>query len=107
MESDRAGMDLVHKLDKLGIKGAFLNLIESYLTDRKIRVKSGQICSLDYKLTLNVPQRTLLEPILFTRYIILLIDTRPIQIEPYPWPELFTKLCEINLQRCKYHIFNF
>ena len=56
---------LVHKLYKYGIRGIPLNLIKSYLTDRKQFIKIDNITSESHSSTIGVPQGSILSPLLF------------------------------------------
>lgn len=60
---------LVNKLDALGIRGKTNEWIESFLTDRYITVRIGQITSNAQKLTFGVPQGSVLSPLLFILFI--------------------------------------
>ena len=60
---------LIKKLDHYGIRDNALNLLKSYLTNRKQFVKSGEIESCLLDVLCGVPQGSVLGPLLFILYI--------------------------------------
>ena len=59
---------LLQKLERYGIRGNILQLMKSYLLDRQQKVRLQNESS-DYgKITIGVPQGTILEPLLFILY---------------------------------------
>ena len=60
---------LVKKLDHIGIRGKMLQLLNSYLQDRKQYVKNGDVESIILHVLIGVPQGSVLGPLLFIIYI--------------------------------------
>lgn len=54
----------------VGIKGAALKLLQSYLTDRSFSVHLGEFSSNVAPLTCGVPQGSILGPLLFSLYML-------------------------------------
>ena len=60
---------LINKLDKYGIKGKAIQILESYLTDRTQTVSIGGTKSTLKEINIGVPQGSILGPLLFIIYI--------------------------------------
>ena len=60
---------LIFKLSKMGITGALLNILESFLKDRSQKVVIDGISSQSLDMSSGVPQGSVLGPILFIVYI--------------------------------------
>ena len=60
---------LLDKLEKYGVRGNSLDLIENYLSNRKQIVNLNRTYSSEQIVTCSVPQRSILGPLLFSVYI--------------------------------------
>ena len=60
---------LIFKLKRIGIEGDMINILTSFLADRKQRVTMDGICSEWTDIKAGVPQGSILGPILFLVYI--------------------------------------
>ena len=60
---------LVKKLDHIGVRGKMLQLLKSYLQDRKQYVKNGDVESIILDVLIGVPQGSVLGPLLFIIYV--------------------------------------
>ena len=60
---------LIFKLKRIGIEGAMINIITSFLANRKQRVTMDGVCSEWADVQAGVPQGSILGPILFLVYI--------------------------------------
>ena len=60
---------LLHKLKSYGVSGVAFNLIESFLTDRKIKVVLDGQSSRYYSINAGVPQGSILGPTLFLIFV--------------------------------------
>ena len=60
---------LLHKLKAYGVSGPFLDIIKSFLSDRKIRVVLDGQSSSSYSINAGVPQGSVLGPTLFLIFI--------------------------------------
>ena len=59
---------LLKKLERYGVRGHSLQWFDSYLTDRKFRVRIGNSFSDEQTLNIGIPQGSILGPILFIIY---------------------------------------
>jgi hypothetical protein len=60
---------LLHKLSALGLSGGCVNWFRSYLTNRQSQVRIGGIISSPFEVLPDVPQGSVLGPLLFNVYI--------------------------------------
>ena len=60
---------LLNKLEKCGIRGNSLDLIENYLSNREQIVNLNSAYSSEEIITCGVPQESILGPLLFSIYI--------------------------------------
>ena len=60
---------MIYRLEELGIKGNFLQLINSFLTTREISLKVNSYTHPAQKCTVGLPQGSVLSPLLFIIYI--------------------------------------
>ena len=59
---------LLKKLERYGVRGHCLQWFESYLMNRKFRVRTGKSFSVEQTLNIGIPQGSILGPILFIIY---------------------------------------
>ena len=59
---------LLNKLERYGVRGHCLQWFESYLSDRKFRVRIGKFFSNEQIVNIGIPQGSILGPILFIIY---------------------------------------
>ena len=59
---------LLKKLELYGVKGDALSLIESYLTDRIQKCQVNEVVSSEQSVTCEIPQGSILGPLLFLLY---------------------------------------
>lgn len=62
-------IQLLNKLEAIGIRGRALRVFESYLTDRRQYVKIGTEISTEQIITTGIPQGTIIAPFLFIIYV--------------------------------------
>ena len=74
---------LIHRLSSYGIRGLALDLIKSYLNDRMQSVRLNYINSNNCKVTIGVPQGTILGPLFFIVYINELLKLLPQNLISY------------------------
>lgn len=60
---------IVHKLQRLGIRGLALDLIKSFITGRKLHVKIYGYTSESYDVNQGVPQGSVLGPLIFLLFV--------------------------------------
>ena len=60
---------LLGKIHSMGIQGPLFNILQSYLTNRKQRTHVNSYVSSDHIITMDVPQGSILGPLLFILYI--------------------------------------
>ena len=60
--------------DLLGINGTHLNWIKSYIVDRQQKFQIDNACLSDIPIMYDVPQGSVLGPLLFTKYFYPLTD---------------------------------
>ena len=74
---------LIHRLRSYGVRGLALDLIISYLNDRTQSVRLKNISSNNSKVTIGVPQGTILGPLFFIVYINELLKLLPQNLISY------------------------
>ena len=61
--------ELLHKLEKMGVGGCFLQVLVDYLTNRKHYVRNGNCSSTKLIIPSGVPQGSILGPVLYCFFI--------------------------------------
>ena len=77
---------LINKLDHYGIRGHSFNWVSSYLTDRKQLVQFTWACSQPDPIVCDIPQESIVGPLLFIIYINPFAPEPPVTAHADPRP---------------------
>ncbi len=85
---------LLHKLECMGISGNLLSLIESYLSDRHLKVVINGISSDSKSINASVPKGSILGPLLFLCYVNDIVSD--LETLPYLFADDTSLFCTID-----------
>jgi retron-type reverse transcriptase len=89
---------LIYKLEHNGIRGMLLAWIEAFLSNRSFKVKVGNAYSVKCPVVSGIPQGSVLDPLLFSLYI---MDLRHLLQSNY---SLYADDCKIFSNPCEFSL---